>query len=320
MRNLFLMLLLPVVLFATPSWFFNLEHDKKCEVVGYGMDADLDKAKQSAILDITNSISVSVSSSVNISSSDIGGKAKQDSSMNLQTQSKAILSGVEFIKIEEENGVWYVGAKYDNSPFEVKLKKMLPEQLKDEKQNKYLKHTWGVKSLNVDIGKKLNYEIVRKDNLWQLEYKDILLPINQNDLYKFFSNQKSKEISIKANQAIYKQNDEMYFNIKHKGMGYVSILYVEHNGKVGVLLANKRSDKSFRYPEKNSEDIFKIANPYKKTIKELYVAIYSKEPIDLSEFENVSENLLDESNYNFHKLIEKLDKLTFSTFVIKIRK
>ena len=52
-----------------------------------------------------------------------------------------------------------------------------------------------------------------------------------------------------------------------------------------------------------SEDVFKIANPYKKTIQELYVAIYSKTPIHLHEFENVSKNLLDESNYNFDQLI-----------------
>jgi len=320
MRNLFLILFFPVLIFGAPSWFFHLEHNKKHEIIGYGMDADLDKAKQSAILDITNSISVSVSSSVDISSSDIGGKAKQDSSMNLQTQSRAVLSGVEFVKIEQEDDVWYVGAKYDNSPFEVKLKSMLPKDLKNEKQNKYLKHTWGVRTLNLDIGKKLDYEIVRKDNLWQLKYKDIILALTQDDLYKFFSNQKSKEITIEANQRIYRENDEMYFKIKHKNPGYVSILYVEHNGKVGVLLANKNSDKSFRYPKKKSEDIFKVTNPYKKPIKELYVAIYSKKPVELYEFENVSENLLDESNYNFHKLIQKLDNLDFSTFVIKIKK
>ena len=111
----------------------------------------------------------------------------------------------------------------------------------------------------------------------------------------------------------------MNFIIKHKNKGYISILYVEHNGKVGVLLANKRSNKSFVYPKKDSQDIFKITNPYNKTIKELYVAIYSKKPIELYEFENVSENLLDESNYNFNKLIEKLNYLDISTFVIKIR-
>jgi len=320
MKKLFLIFFVPIVLLANPDWFYNLKHTGKHEVIGYGADADLSKAKQSAISDITNSISVSVSSSVNISSSDTGGKAKQNSSVNLQTESKAVLSGVEFIKTEQQNGIWYVVARYDNSPLEVKLKRMLPKNIKNEKQNKYLKHTWAVRSLNAYIGKKLDYKITRKDNLWQLRYGDILIPITQEDLYKFFSNQKNSKISIKANQNIYRQNDEMYFNIKQKEKGYVSILYVEHNGKVGVLLNNKKSFKSFRYPEANSEDIFKIANPYGKTIREMYVVVFSKQPISLHEFENVSENLLDESNYNFHKLVEKLNSVDFSTFVIKIRK
>ncbi|MEA3331577.1 MAG: hypothetical protein U9Q29_07795 [Campylobacterota bacterium] len=85
-------------------------------------------------------------------------------------------------------------------------------------------------------------------------------------------------------------------------------------------MANKKSSHSFRYPDVKSRDIFSVANPYKKTIQELYVAIYSKKPLSLHEFEHVSENLLDESNYNFHKLVSRLDSLDFSSFVIKIRK
>lgn len=320
MKRIFFILIAPVLLFGTPSWFFHIEHDEKCEIVGYGMDSDLTKAKQSAISDITHSISVSVDSAVDISSSDIRGRAEHSSSLNLKTHSKAVLSGVEFVKVENEDGIWYVGAIYDNSPLEIKLKKLLPANLKDEKQNKYLKKTWGVKSLNRDIGKKLNYYIVRKDNFWQLKYRDILVPINQNNFYKFFSNQKSSIVSIKANKKIYRQNDEMHFNLKHKEKGYLSILYVEHDGKVGILLANKKSSHSFRYPDVKSRDIFSVANPYKKTIQELYVAIYSKKPLSLHEFEHVSENLLDESNYNFHKLVSRLDSLDFSSFVIKIRK
>ncbi len=320
MKNIFLILLFPILLFGTPDWFFHLDYDNKCEVVGYGMDTDLDKAKQSAILDITNSISVSVDSSVDISSSDIGGKARQDSSVKLHTKSKAILSGVKFVKVQKEEGIWFVGAKYDNSPFEEKLKKLLPKKLKNEKQNRYLKHTWGFKILNSSVGKKLNYEIVRKDNLWQIKYRDILVPINQNDFYKFFCSYKNSKISIKANKKIYRQNDDMYFKIKHKKKGYISILYVEHNGKVGVLLSNKKSATSFAYPDKNSKDVFQVVNPYNKTIKELYVAIYSQKPISLYSFENVSANLLDESNYNFDKLVKRLDNVDFSTVVIKIRK
>ena len=157
MKRIFFILVIPVLLFGTPSWFFNVEHDEKCEIVGYGMDSDLREAKQSAISDITHSISVNVDSAVDISSSDIRGRAKHSSSVNLKTHSKAVLSGVEFVKVENEDGMWYVGAIYDNSPLEIKLKKLLPDNLKDEKQNRYLKKTWGVKNLNRDIGKKHLY-------------------------------------------------------------------------------------------------------------------------------------------------------------------
>ena len=109
------------------------------------------------------------------------------------------------------------------------------------------------------------------------------------------------------------------FKIKHKKSGYISILYVEYNGKVGTLLANYKSNKSFMYPDLKSEDLFKIANPYGKAIRELYIAIYSERPVKLNQFENISSDFLDESNYNFDKLISKLDNLEFSTFEIKIK-
>jgi len=304
---------------ASPSWFYNLKPANKNELIGYGIDKDITKAKQKATTNIVQSISVNIHSSVNISDTDVDGKFSSKSSSKMKSESSAVLSGVKTIKSVQENGKWYVAVKYDNSPLEIKLKKLLPKNLKDEKQNPYLKNTPLIKSLNTEIGKKLNYKLIRKDNLWQIKYKDIMLPLSQDNFYKLFSNVSNKNISIKANQKIYKENDEMFFKIKLNNKGYASILYVEHNGKVGVLLANKKSTKSFNYPDAKSEDTFSIVNPYKHTIRELYIAIYSKEPIDLDEFENVSDNLLDESNFNFNKLINKLSGIDFSTYKIKIR-
>ncbi len=320
MIKLLVFLKIPIISFASPSWLYNIKDNKNCEIIGYGIGDTLDKAKQGAMSDIVRSISVSVRSDIDISTSDNDGDVSQNSSINIKTKSQATLSGVEFIKVEEENGLWYVAAKYDNSSIDMKLKKLLPVNLKDETQNNYLKTTPLITELNKFIGKKLNYKIVRKDNLWQLKYKDILLPLNKNNFYKLFSNTNNSQLSIISNQKIYKENDEMYFKINHKKPGYISILYIEHNGKVGVLQTNYESKKSFMYPDLKSEDTFKIANPYGKTIMELYVLIHSKKPIDLHEFEDVSDSLLDESNYNFDKLISRLDDLEFSTYMIKIRK
>jgi hypothetical protein len=308
-KKLFLILLSQVLLFGAPNWFLDLDYDRECEVIGYGMKADLGNAKEEAIMELTNSILLS---------------AKTSSKIPLEivdtTGDDFLLGGVEYVKTEQMDGIWYVAAKYDYSPFEIKVKKLLPHDLSNEKQNRYLKNTWAIKNLNVEIGKKLDFKLVRKYGNWQIFYKDIYVPVAQNDLYKFFSNQKNEDISIVPNQNIYKVDDEMFFKIRHKGARYISILYVGHRGKVRVLLENYSSNSVFNYPYINSKEVFKVVNPYNKTIKELYVAISSKEPIDIQEFQNISNDQFDEDSYNFGKLIDRLDGLKFSTTVIKIRK
>lgn len=316
--KIILYLFIPAIAFASPSWLYNISHTKN-DIVGYGISKDLREAKNSAIEEISHCLHVSVDSSLSMSTIDKDAIVKQSSSASLKTNSKVVLSGVEFIKLENDAGLWYVAAMYDNSSLDIKLKKLLSKKLQNETQNKYLTKSPLILDLNKELGIRLNYKIVRKDNLWQLKYKDILLPINMKNFYKLFSNQNNPNLSIVSNKNIYKENDEMYFTVTQKNKGYISILYVEHNGKVGVLLVNKKSNKSFTFPD-SEEESFKIANPYAKAIKELYVVLYSSNPIDLNKFENISEDLLDESNYNFDKLLSKFNEIEYSTYEIKIRK
>ena len=304
---------------AEPSWLYTIKPTNENEIIGYGMAISLSEAKKVAMSDIVKSISIKIQSSANISKSTIDGIFNTNISTNLQTKSAATLNGIKFIKTEQINGLWYVSAKYNNSPLELRLKDLLPLNISKAKQNNYLQNTRLFKKINKEIGLNLDYQIIRKDNLWQIKYNDILLPINQDNFYNLFSNCRENNLFLKANKTIYKENDEMYFNIHNLQDGYISILYVEHNGKVGVLLANKSSNKSFIYPNFESEETFKIVNPYNKPIQELYIAIYSKDKIDLSEFENINDKLLDESNYNSHILLNKLNNYYFSTYVIKIK-
>ncbi len=318
-KLLLVSLIFPVILFSSPEWLYKIEHDKNI-IIGYGIGKSIQAAKKNAVSDIANTLYISVDSSVDITNSDNNGKINNIAKTHLKTNSKATLSGVKFIKTEFEDNYWYIAAKYDNSSIDVKLKKLLSIGYEDEVQNSYLQHTPLIKKLNKEIGKKLNYKVIRKNNLWQLKYNDILLPINENNFYKLFSTQSTKSISIKPNKNVYKENDEMFFKISHKDEGYISILYVEHNGKIGILLDNYKSKKSFTFPDIKNEETFKIANPYNKSIKELYIVLHSKTPINLHKFENISDDLLDESSYNFDKLILKLHDFNFATYEIKIKK
>ena len=320
MLKLFIFLSLSFsLLIASPSWFYNLKPANKNELIGYGIDKDITKAKQKATTNIVQSISVNIHSSVNISDTDVDGKFSSKSSTKMKSESNAVLSGVKTIRSVQKNNKWYVAVKYDNSPIEIKFKKLLPKKLKNEKQNLYLENTALIKNFNNEISKKLNYKLIRKDRLWQIKHKDTMLPLSQENFYKLFSNVSNKNIKIQANKKIYKKNNKMFFKILQNQTGYISILYVEHNGKVGVLLANKKSTKSFTYPNTKTEETFSIVNPYGHTIRELYIAIYSKDPLNIDEFETVSDNLLDETNFNFHKLIPLLNNSNFSTYKIKIK-
>lgn len=319
MKLLFI-IVIPLLAFASPSWLYKIEHDNKHDIIGYGINENLREAKKNAIADITNTLHVSVDSSLEINNTDNNGNVSKSASTHLSTSSKAVLSGVKYIKVEQMDALWYVAAIYDNSSIDVKLKELLPTKLVEENQNRYLKNTPLIKNLNKEFAVKLNYKIIRKDNLWQLKYKDILLPINMKNFYQLFSCQATNTLEIQPNKNVYMQNDAMFFTIKHRKKGYISVLYVEHNGKVGVLLANKKSNKSFTFPNIKNEESFKVINPYGKTVKELYVVLYSKKEINLHKFENVSENVLDESNYNFDKLLLKFNEYDFSTYEIKIKK
>jgi len=316
--KLLLILCSPILAFASPAWMFKIKYQESI-VIGYGIGFSLEEAKKNALSDIIDSISVDVKSVSNITTHVINGKVKKRVSTNIATNSQLHLSGVKYIKITEEKGRWYVAAKYDNAPFAVRFSKLIHNAKQNEHQNSYLKSTSLIHTLNNEIKYTLNYEIIRKDNLWNVKYKNSILPLNQENFYQLFSTQKGHNLNIRANKEVYKENDEMYFNIQHKTAGFISILYVEHNGKVGVLLQNYSSRKNFRYPNKTSSDIFKISNPYGHTIYELYVAIYTPQKIDLHEFENISDTQLDESNYNFHKLVKLLNTHTYSTYTVKIQ-
>lgn len=316
------MALLSFTIFASantqPQWLYNIKTKFHNEIIGYGIDKSLEVAKQNAYTEIAQTISTQINTQTNIKKVSNQNSYNKDVSTNLQTNTKAQISGVEVVKIEQLNDIWYVALKYDNSPIEVKLKKLIKHNKLIEQQNKYLSQTPLFKILNKEVGI-LNYKIIRKDNLWQIQYKDIVVPLSQYDYYRLFVNVSNKNITFKSNSSIYSINDEMSFEINSKSKGYISLLYVEHNGKVGVMFSNKYIKNEISYPNPKSGTKLQISNPYNKPIQELYIAIYSKKPIDLKEFENISDEHLDDSNYNFNKLLSILDNNIYSTIKIKIK-
>jgi hypothetical protein len=282
--NLLLILLLPIHLFATPSWFYNIP-SKSYEIIGYGIDENLQIARDIAKAEISKIIKIKISSNSNIKKSLTNDKYQKSFQSNISTSADATLQGIKILKEEQVDNQWHVAVIYDNrtllQKINVKYPKFKESSLRDIK----------------------NIKVIRKNNSWYLKIKDDLYLLNTQNFQKIFSNKSAKNLTFVSSKTIYKSQDEMQFKITSKHKGYISILYSEANGKVGVILNNIPINKKLIYPKQNDENKLLAYNPTKNTIVELYICIYSKNKLDLREFENISDDLLDESNYNFDRLL-----------------
>lgn len=300
------------------DWFLKSSNNNY-EILGYGQAAALDKAKEMAFKDIIQTLKVEVTASTSVRKTVHNESFDNHVIQNLNTSSSAVLIGAKVKQAKQVDGIWYVSVVYDTGSIGAKFKRSLKGyKLKNERPN-YLTTTNLISSINNEVGTQLKYEVLRKSDLWLLRYKDIEKVLTENDFINLFRSHSGKYIKLNLNKKIFYPQDQMSFHIDSKNTGYVSMLYVEANGKVGVLYANKKSHTLMRYPEKNSNEELTIANPYKKILHEMYIALWSPNKVNLSSFEDVQSDYLDSSNYKFHKVVELLDKNDFSSVVVKIK-
>jgi len=279
-----------------PLWFHHLQ-GKSYELFGYGVDGDLSTARNMAKNEVAESLRVRVQSSFSLNQSLEGTKAKQSAKSSLHTQADAILEGIEVVKEVQKDGKWYVALKYDNRPLFEKIQAKYPHFKKPHLQEVHL---------------------VRKSNAWYLNVKGELFLLSKENFIELFENHDSNITKLSLNKNKFNSYDKMEFNLQTKKEGFVSLFNVESGGKVALLFANVKVKKSLHLPRK-SDDALIAYNPSQKTITEMYVAIYSKKKLDLREFERVGTELLDGSNYNFHKLLAIIQKYNFTSLRVKIK-
>jgi hypothetical protein len=301
-----------------PEWFFELSKNNY-EIIGYGQGDKLARAKKEALSDISQMLKVKVQSSFSSKERLHNNEFDSDVKQNLETSSTAILTGARVTKSYQNDGIWYVAVVYDTSSLGMKFKRAMQNNKLINEPPNYLTETSLVNEINSEIGATLRFSLLRENSLWKLKYKNIKYSLMENDLVKLFRFAVGKNINLKLNKKIFYPNDNMMFSIQSQQKGYISMLYVENDGKVGVLFANKKSKDTLSYPEKGSGEELIILNPHKKVLHEMYLATWSQQKIDLSAFEDVQGDYLDVSNYKFNTLVQILDEVDYSSAVVKIK-
>jgi len=95
-----------------PEWFLNLTFSNS-EKIGYGMDADFVKAKQAALSDISEQISVKVESKLYIEKQASGDYFSNNVNQTINTSTKeTTLEGTKIVKHEIKDGYNFVAVSY----------------------------------------------------------------------------------------------------------------------------------------------------------------------------------------------------------------
>ena len=303
---------------AYPAWYLK-SATNSYELYGYGQGATINDAKARALLDIAQALEVQVEGSMTISESLHNDNFESAVSQDVKTSSSSVIVGAVLKEFHESEGVWYVLLTYDTRSLGLKFKSVLKSRALEEETDNYLSESSLVSEINQQVGVKLRYQVLREDDLWKIRYKDVKFTLTESELIKTFKPNKGKSIGLKLNKKIYYPEDVMTFDVTSRDKGFVSILLVEKNGKVGVLYSNIESHSKMVVPSKDSDEEIIVSNPEQKVLHEMYVAIWSENPRDLSLFEDIQSDYLDDSNYKFGDLTNLLDTVDYSSAVIKIK-
>lgn len=299
--------------FATPSWFGTNSLDRPLfSMIGYGSSEDLEKAQAQAREDISSQLSSTITSSLDIKLSDTNGKIDKSVSTNTKSTSSAVLDTTKVLRSEKVGDIFYVALLYQNIP---KLK--CPK-----KQNKFLANSSLINDANLLLNCRYDYDLRYMDESWYLKYKTINEKLSQAQFDTFFKTVANDKLSIKSEKNTYEDGESFSLKITSKADGYLSLVVVYEDGKVGVLLSNEyiNKDKAIKFPsEQSQEEMIAGLVEYNKATKDLYFAFISPKTIDLTSFQEQENKQVGESEYRFNDVIKLSEVYEFSTILLRTK-
>jgi len=327
-RVIFAFLLINSYLFAAPNWFKNREfNDSNSQIFfGYGEAQNSADALYQAKLDIAAQLKTRVASSFSKIQKDDGTNYSNLTVITTEADVKADIVDVEIVKQEKIDNNFYVVLKYENIKAINKFANKLPKDFVSEAPNNYFSKTLLYKDLKNVIKKDIDIKLARENELWYLQYKNILQVLDKNSFEELFTTINSPYLStsIISQKPILYDGDTFSFKVKSKEDGYISILEVDEEGSVAVLLNNKKvsKDNTLQYPDVYDKYDLEIA-----TLEEnidsfsVFVVVFSKDYDSfINNFSSVSYSInQSENSKKFNRLIDYLNGKKFTATRVDIR-
>lgn len=326
-----LLILLGVILFigntkveaqtkVYPEWYKNreLHSEAKFEIIGYGQGLTIGEAQANA----KENIALTMFSKVDSSFTSVSTDYKQRNEATLKITSKLDLQNLKTLKQEYKDGTFYIALMYKNLDLAYRIKTSIDNiQCSDKEINSYLKQTLLYKSIRLSIGCELDVKLDRRNKAWYLKYKGHLFLLNSDEFEELFVNTNNDSFKFNSNKNVLTDGDSFYFTFNSKEDGYITLLNVYENGIVTLLQASKFIKNTFQIPSKDSETYFE-AGLVKDGIDtyDLYIAIFTKEPLDMSRFEIGDKDLSsNESAYKFDELMEVMHSNKYASILLRTK-
>lgn len=309
---------------TTPKWYSSRTIDTKAkyEIIGYGEGKSSQEAKANAKVDIAETLNSQVTSSIAITTSVDNDDAQTQRRSNLKVTSNLNLQNVKVIKQEEQEGRFFVALQYNNLDLAYRMKTRVGKfHCDDAKRDSYLDQTPLIQRVTASLGCKLDLQLERKNSAWYLQYKEHLFALTPKEFEELFVTTKNRSFGFKPSRDILVDGDSFYFTFHSKERGYITLLDVYANGIVTLIQPSVAIKGSLQIPSQKSKNYFEAGVLQKgKDTYDLYVAIFSKKPLDMSRFVYASEDLASsELAYKFDELMRVLNGYRYSTVLLRTR-
>jgi len=307
-----------------PTWYTHHQlHSKvKYEVFGYGQGSTLEEAKANAKEDIALTLISKVDSSFTSTTITNNDSYTRKEKASLKVTSKLSLHNLKTIKQEQQGSVFYVALKYKNLDLPYRVKTTIGDYTcNDEKIDNYLQETALLKKLSSSLGCELDFKVDRRNEAWYLKYKEYLFLLSDDEFEELYVSTSSEHISMKSSKKVLYDGDSFYFTFSSKKSGYVTFIDVYENGIVTLLQESTPIKSTLQIPSKKSENYFEAGLVEEgQNTHDLYIAIYSEKPLDMSRFNYASEELAEsEVAYKFDELIEFLKGYEYSSVLLRTK-
>jgi hypothetical protein len=237
--------------------------------------------------------------------------ATKQATQDLQSQLEIHnVQDIQTIRSEKVGDTYFMARFFQN----------IPNKKCNEKQSLFMQKSIFVQQANSLTPCPYPYQFKRVNHQWYLNYLDVLQPLSQSDFLSFYIDISDNTLLLDVKRQDLIEDDRFFFSIKSKHSGFVSLLNIYENGEIGLLLENSYIVPNFilTFPDIKGDLELKASLLYKaKPTIDLYVLLFSKNKINLSNFNEQQSTLVKNKSYQFATLHQLMKNYRFTTTVIR---